>query len=109
MGEVFRATDTRLGRAVAIKVSAEHFSERFEREAKVVTCETKIQDLHAAFAGNQNVVRFQVAVHKPGMVRRRHAFGDLDRNVQQFACIGHRSGWRTVDVLHHEVIRPDGV
>jgi eukaryotic-like serine/threonine-protein kinase len=36
MGEVYRARDTRLGRDVAIKTSAVHFSERFEREARVV-------------------------------------------------------------------------
>jgi serine/threonine-protein kinase len=36
MGEVYRATDTRLGREVAIKFSAERFSERFEREAQAV-------------------------------------------------------------------------
>src|SRR6202030_1680945 len=36
MGEVYKATDTRLDREVAIKVSAEHFSERFEREARAV-------------------------------------------------------------------------
>src|SRR5216117_1131508 len=36
MGEVYRARDPRLGRDVAIKVSAEHFSERFEREARVI-------------------------------------------------------------------------
>src|ERR1700688_4534604 len=36
MGEVYRARDARLGRDVAIKVSAEKFSERFEREARVV-------------------------------------------------------------------------
>ncbi len=36
MGEVFRAHDTRLGRSVAIKVSAERFSERFEREARLI-------------------------------------------------------------------------
>ena len=36
MGEVFKARDTRLNRDVAIKVSAERFSERFEREAKVI-------------------------------------------------------------------------
>src|SRR5512137_1038084 len=36
MGEVYRATDTRLGRDVAIKVSAAQFSERFEREARAV-------------------------------------------------------------------------
>ena len=36
MGEVYRATDTRLNRAVAIKISAARFSERFEREARVI-------------------------------------------------------------------------
>ncbi len=36
MGEVYRARDTRLGRDVAIKTSAEKFSERFEREARAI-------------------------------------------------------------------------
>ena len=36
MGEVYRASDTRLSREVAIKVSAERFSERFEREARAI-------------------------------------------------------------------------
>jgi len=36
MGEVYRARDTRLRREVAIKVSAEQFSERFEREARAI-------------------------------------------------------------------------
>ncbi len=34
MGEVYRARDPRLGRDVAIKISAEQFNERFEREAR---------------------------------------------------------------------------
>ena len=37
MGEVFRAIDTRLGRAVAIKVTREQFSSRFEREARAIS------------------------------------------------------------------------
>src|SRR4029077_14632768 len=36
MGEVYMARDPRLGRNVAIKVSAERFSERFDREARAV-------------------------------------------------------------------------
>src|SRR5437867_1824645 len=36
MGEVYRARDSRLGRDVAIKVSAERFSDRFEREARAI-------------------------------------------------------------------------
>src|SRR5712691_521491 len=36
MGEVYRARDTRLNRDVAVKISAEQFSERFEREARAI-------------------------------------------------------------------------
>src|SRR5882762_910969 len=36
MGEVWKARDTRLDRIVAVKVSKDQFSERFEREARSV-------------------------------------------------------------------------
>src|SRR6516164_534714 len=36
MGRVYKARDTRLGRVVAVKVSDEKFTERFEREARAV-------------------------------------------------------------------------
>jgi Tol biopolymer transport system component/predicted Ser/Thr protein kinase len=36
MGEVYRATDTRLNREVAIKVCASQFSERFAHESRVI-------------------------------------------------------------------------
>src|SRR5471030_2860878 len=36
MGDVYRARDTRLNRDVAIKVSKERFSARFEHEARAV-------------------------------------------------------------------------
>jgi eukaryotic-like serine/threonine-protein kinase len=36
MGEVYRATDSRLSRDVAIKTSAQKFSDRFAREARVI-------------------------------------------------------------------------
>jgi len=36
MGEVFRAVDTRLGRAVAIKTTQQRFGARFEREARAI-------------------------------------------------------------------------
>jgi serine/threonine-protein kinase len=36
MGEVFHAIDTRLGRAVAIKITRDRFSTRFEREARAI-------------------------------------------------------------------------
>jgi tetratricopeptide (TPR) repeat protein len=37
MGEVFRAIDTRLGRAVAIKTTRDQFTARFEREARAIS------------------------------------------------------------------------
>ncbi len=37
MGEVYRAVDTRLGRAVAIKTAHQQFSARFEREARAIS------------------------------------------------------------------------
>src|SRR6202167_4525908 len=36
MGEVWKARDPRLNRDVAIKISAQQFTDRFEREAQVV-------------------------------------------------------------------------
>jgi len=36
MGEVYRATDTRLHREVAIKTTHEQFSDRFDREARAI-------------------------------------------------------------------------
>ena len=36
MGEVYRARDPRMGREVAIKISAEQFSERFAREVHAI-------------------------------------------------------------------------
>ena len=36
MGEVWKARDPQLGREVAIKVSAQHFTDRFEREARAI-------------------------------------------------------------------------
>src|ERR1700691_751104 len=36
MGEVYKARDTRLDRMVAIKISNERFTERFEQEARAV-------------------------------------------------------------------------
>ena len=37
MGQVYKARDTRLGRAVAIKISSEQFTNRFEREARAIS------------------------------------------------------------------------
>jgi hypothetical protein len=37
MGEVWKARDAQLGRDVAVKVSAQQFTDRFEREARAIS------------------------------------------------------------------------
>ncbi len=37
MGDVYRAVDTRLGRAVAVKIAQQQFIQRFEREARAIS------------------------------------------------------------------------
>ena len=51
MGEVYSARDTRLGREVAVKISAERFSERFEREARSVAAVNHPNKVGPARAG----------------------------------------------------------
>jgi serine/threonine protein kinase len=48
MGRVFRATDTRLGRKVAIKISNERFIDRFEHESRSIAAINHPNVLHAA-------------------------------------------------------------
>ena len=43
MGDVFKARDTRLDRIVALKISREEFTPRFETEARVARSELNAQ------------------------------------------------------------------
>ena len=56
MGEVYKARDTRLDRSVAIKVSHEKFSERFEREAVAALNHPNICQLYQFLKNKQGVV-----------------------------------------------------
>jgi hypothetical protein len=56
MGEVYRAKDTRLGRDVAVKVSAQQFSERFEREARVIASLNHTNVCHLYDVGHNYLV-----------------------------------------------------
>ncbi len=72
MGEVYRATDTRLDRTVAVKVLPSHLSQnaemrqRFEREARAVSSlnHPHICTLHDV--GQQDGVHFLVMEHLEG-------------------------------------------
>jgi len=82
MGEIFRATDTTLGRAVAIKVLDERYAqdasvrERFTREALAV----------ARLSGNANIVTiYDVGEHgeRPFIVMEYLAGGSLEQRLHE--------------------------
>ena len=56
MGEVFRAHDSRLDRDVAIKVVAEHFTERFELEARAIASLNHVNICHLYDVGPDYLV-----------------------------------------------------
>jgi eukaryotic-like serine/threonine-protein kinase len=81
MGEIFRATDTTLGRAVAVKVLAEGYAqdasvrERFTREALAV----------ARLSGNPNIVTiYDVGEHRrrPFIVMEYLPGGSLEQKIR---------------------------
>src|SRR5438552_9957960 len=56
MGEVYRARDTRLHREVAVKVSAERFTERFEHEARAIAALNHSNICHLYDVGSNYLV-----------------------------------------------------
>jgi eukaryotic-like serine/threonine-protein kinase len=56
MGAVYRARDTRLNRDVAIKLSAERFTERFEREAQSIAALNHFNICHLYDVGPNHLV-----------------------------------------------------
>src|SRR5687768_463233 len=72
MGEVYKATDTRLDRTVAIKVLPEHVAadpdlkQRFEREAKTLAALSHPHICPIHDVGNQNGIDFLVMEHLDG-------------------------------------------
>ena len=72
MGEVYKATDTRLGRTVAIKVLPEHVAadpdlkQRFEREAKTVAALSHPNICPVFDVGSQDGIAFLVMEYLEG-------------------------------------------
>jgi serine/threonine protein kinase len=67
MGEVYRARDTRLNRDVAIKISKDQFSERFDREARAIAALNHTNICHLYDVGPDYLV---MEYH---MAERRHS------------------------------------
>jgi len=76
MGEVYRAHDSRLRRDVAIKVSKEQFTERFEREAHAVAALNHPNIAHLYDVGPNYLVMEYVEGESPqGPLPLPHAIG----------------------------------
>jgi serine/threonine protein kinase len=71
MGEVWKARDTRLNRLVAIKIAQQNFSDRFEREARVIAALNHPHICHLRDVGpNYLVMECIEAVKGPLTVER---------------------------------------
>ena len=93
MGEVYRATDTRLGRTVAIKVLPEHLAgdpgrrERFEREARTVSSLNHPHICALYDVGEEAGIHFLVMEHVEGeTLRKRLEKGPVPlKQAQEYA------------------------
>src|SRR5215469_5399916 len=114
MGEVYRARDTRLGRDVAIKVSAERFCDRFEREAHSIAALNHANICTLYDVGPNYLVMELVEGHtlaerlKEGPIPLAEAL-EIARQVADALEAAHEKG-----IVHRDVkpgnikLRPDG-
>ena len=103
MGEVWKARDTRLDRLVAIKVSREKFSERFNREARAVAALNHTNICQLYDVGDDYLVMEYVEgspVSSPGTPRKL-----LDMAVQMSdgLAAAHAAG-----IIHRD-LKPDNI
>jgi Tol biopolymer transport system component/predicted Ser/Thr protein kinase len=114
MGEVYRAQDTRLSRDVAIKVSNEQFTERFEREARVIASLNHTNICHLYDVGPNYLV--MELVEGPTLAERlREGPIPLDealniaRQIADALEAAHEKGITHRDLKPGNIkIRPDG-
>jgi eukaryotic-like serine/threonine-protein kinase len=130
MGEVFRAIDTRLGRKVAIKVSAQQFSERFDREARAISAlnhshictlydighnylvmefvegETLAARLEKGPLPMELVLRYGAEI--AGALAAAHAQGITHRDLKPANIMVTKSGVKVLDFGLAKIARPVG-
>jgi len=114
MGEVFRARDTRLNRDVAIKFSADRFSERFEREARAIAALNHPLICHLYDVGPNYLV--MELVEGPTLADRLVGGGlpldealDIARQIADALEAAHEKGIVHRDLKPGNVkIKPDG-
>jgi serine/threonine protein kinase len=84
MGEVYRGKDTRLGRPVAIKISARDFSDRFEREARAISALNHPNICTLYDVGRRNSLRIRSLLLFPRMSKQ-----NVSKTTLDCCCVGH--------------------
>ena len=103
MGEVYRARDVRLDRLVAIKLSKEQFSERFDREARAVAALSHPNVCHLYDVGPNYLVMEHVEgvpVSPPGNPR---AVLDAGIQIAEGLVAAHQAG------IVHRDLKPGNI
>jgi serine/threonine-protein kinase len=103
MGDVYKATDTRLGRTVAIKVSRDEFSERFEREARAVAALNHPNICQLYDVGPNYLVMEFVDGTPMEPVGDRARLLDLAMQIAEALVAAHAAG------IVHRDLKPDNI
>jgi serine/threonine protein kinase len=103
MGEVYKATDTRLKRTVAVKVAAAEFSERFEREAHAVAALNHPHVCQLYDVGPNYLVMEYVEGRPVGPVASPRKLLDLAVQMADGIAAAHAAG------LVHRDLKPDNI
>jgi serine/threonine-protein kinase len=113
MARVFQAVDTRLGRKVAIKICAERFSQRFNREARAISLLSHPQ-LCALYDVGPNYLVMELVEGETLRDWLQHAHPlkeslDVAKHILEGLGAAHRAGIVHRDLKPENImIRPDG-